>query len=93
MHQCAKSILVEKGILQDPTKPTVLLDQFTGTQPVAKPERDAKSLVTKVTIDTQTELQGQHLAFDDESSIPLQLNTQALPNVAGDRQPSFGEQR
>ena len=27
----AKDILIEKGILRDPTKPTVLLDQFTGT--------------------------------------------------------------
>ena len=33
VHQTAKDILIEKGILRDPTKPTVLLDQFTGTKP------------------------------------------------------------
>ena len=31
VHQSAKNILIEKGILREPQKPTVLLDQFTGT--------------------------------------------------------------
>ena len=34
VHQSAKNILIDKGILRDPTKPTVLLDQFTGTRPL-----------------------------------------------------------
>ena len=37
IHQSAKNILIEKGILREPTEPTVLLDQFTGTVPSKKP--------------------------------------------------------
>lgn len=40
----AKDILVEKGILRDPTKPTVLLDQFTGTKPVDNIKRSASNV-------------------------------------------------
>ena len=62
VHQSAKDILVEKGILRDPTKPTVLLDQFTGTKPVeVEPETD--NIVQKVTFGTQTELQGKSIDF------------------------------
>jgi len=32
-EQLARDILVQKGIIQDPTKPTVLLDQVTGSKP------------------------------------------------------------
>ena len=59
VNQSAKNILIEKGILRDPTKPTVLLDQFTGTKPLPDPEKDAAKkaeVVTKVAADTQTEL-------------------------------------
>ena len=48
VHKSAKDILVEKGILRDPTKPTALLDQFTGTQPV-KPERKLEKMATQET--------------------------------------------
>ena len=35
----ARDILVEKGILKDATKPTALLDQFTGTVPLTSEEQ------------------------------------------------------
>ena len=50
IHQTAKDILVEKGILRDPTKPTVLLDQFTGTVPVR--EEPVAEVVQSKTIET-----------------------------------------
>lgn len=43
----AKNILIEKGIIRDPTEPTAVLDQITGTQPLQKPE---KKLVKAATI-------------------------------------------
>ena len=43
VNQSAKNILIEKGILRDPTKPTVLLDQFTGTKPLPDPEKENAS--------------------------------------------------
>ena len=56
IHQSAKNILIEKGILQDPTQPTVLLDQFTGTVPAPeKAESDTQDTKRFNTIETQTE--------------------------------------
>ena len=57
IHQSAKDILIQKGILKEPTKPTVLLDQFTGTVPAqAEPE-----VLAKVTAETQTDLKGKQI--------------------------------
>ena len=56
IHQSAKNILIEKGILQDPTQPTVLLDQFTGTVPAPeKADSDTQDTKRFNTIETQTE--------------------------------------
>ena len=49
VHQSAKNILIEKGILREPSEPTVLLDQFTGTVPAKKPQVPLKKLATTET--------------------------------------------
>jgi len=37
VHQVAKDILLNNNVILDPTKPTALLDQFTGTVPLKGP--------------------------------------------------------
>ena len=58
IHQSAKDILIQKGILKEPTKPTVLLDQFTGTVPA---QADEPEVLAKVTAETQTDLKGKRI--------------------------------
>ena len=38
-NKIAKDILIEKGIIRDPTEPTAVLDRITGTEPMPKPAR------------------------------------------------------
>ena len=68
IHQSAKDILIQKGILKEPTKPTVLLDQFTGTVPAqAEPQPE---VLAKVTAETQTDLKGKQIEQNLDHDLP-----------------------
>ena len=81
VHKSAKDILIDKGIIRDPTKPTVLLDQFTGTQPLPKAEEPEEKLPEKVTVDTQTD-QPFLNAFDGEPVIDRRTSVQSMQSLS-----------
>ena len=101
VHQSAKDILIEKGILRDPTKPTVLLDQFTGTRPTQQPELKTAQIAQTHTIDTQTDIQGTQLSKqligtmlnDDDKFSESDIPHGSSSVVGGDRKLQFGLDR